>query len=203
MNAPIRTVLILGILALVGLSALGWLAQRYRSMVPESAEVSSEPTGAAPAAPAGPPDPALDSPEVASPEVASAEPPAPFPPSPEALALVDRFLEVRSAVREALDKYPYSKKVLAAEIEDEKTPFEKVPMSMDAMAEIRIRRGVALERSGLSAADYDRVRTAWTRLRDGKGAIDPDLRRALEAKRGALDAVDLGRLEELDYKLAF
>lgn len=203
MNAPIRTAVILGILALAGLSALGWLAQRYRSMVPEPAEAPSAPEVALPVAPADPPAAGIVTPEVPSGEGASTEPPPPPGPSPEALALVERFVEVRSAVREALDKYPYSKKVLAAELEDEQTPFEKVPMSIDAMAEIRIRRGVALEKSGLSAADYERVRTAWTRLRDGNGEIDADLRRALEAKRGALEAVDLGRLEELDYKLAF
>ncbi len=203
MKAPIRTVLILGILALVGLSALGWLAQRYRSMVPEPAEVPPAPAIVPPPASADPPAPAIATPEVPSGEAVSAEPPPPPGPSPEALALVERFVEVRSAVREALVRNPYSKKVLAAELEDEQTPFAKVPLSIDAMAEIRVRRGVALETSGLSAADYERVRTAWTRLRDGEGEIEADLRRALEAKRGALEAVDLGRLEELDYKLAF
>lgn len=203
MKAPIRTVLILGILALVGLSALGWLAQRYRSMVPEPAETPSAPEAAPQTAPADPPAPGIVTPEDPGGEGPSAEPPPPSGPSAGALALVERFVEVRSAVRETLDKYPYAKKVLAAELDDEQTAFGKVPMSIDAMAKIRIGRGVALEKSGMSAAEYERVRTAWTRLREGNGEIDDDLRRALEAKREALEAVDLGRLEELDYKLAF
>jgi hypothetical protein len=197
----LRTILILAAVAIAGFVALAAMAERYRRMTPQRSvlELSSEtePSAATAApgvveAPAPPEEPAPS--PLARPEESAA-------PADADVAAVERFLEVRGAIREYLEGNRRAARTVAAIVEEGQTTSKTRPADPRFLAGYRGVRADALARAGTSAEEYARVRASFTAWRKGEGK--DGLGAAFAARGEAAALADLGALETVDYEVSF
>jgi hypothetical protein len=172
MGRPGRTLLIIGVMAVICVAALMGLANRYGKVLeqrsPQAAAPRAVPQRAALEPPVPPPPPAR--PTESRPAVA---------PEQQAQELVAAFLAVRAEVRAALDG--------------------AVPAGpAERLATLERARERALGRSGLDLAQYRQVRSLWRGWRERGSAPTPAFTAAFTAQADRLDAADLGEMEPYD-----
>lgn len=202
MPGRLRTVLILAALAVVGVTALALLAQRYRGMIPESSvrDLETAPAPAVPASPEPAPDPApVPEAPKEGPAVEDEKPSA--APSEADRSGVAGFLEVRAAIRAFVTENRKAARKIAAELARDPASGESVPVDPLFFAGYRLTRDQALRRVGMESAEYERVRAAWAAWR--KGEAQGGLAAAFDAAGEKAREAGLLGLEPLDYKLAF
>lgn len=208
MSSRLRTALILAAVAIAGFGVLATMAERYRRMTPERSvlDLPSEP-----APTAATPPPAAPRPEPAV--IETPKPPEPAPATPPRtpgertasadaeVAAMEKFLEVRGAIREFLEGNPKAARRVAEIVEKGETTSAGVPANPRFLAGFRGARMDALARVGLAAEEYVRVRASFTAWRKGEGS--DGFAAAFAAKGETAARADLGPFEALDYDLSF
>jgi hypothetical protein len=199
--------LTLAVTAIVGVVALGLLANRYAKLqqpLRSVAEVLAEPdpqprmetpVGADEPAAAGEPASSVPDPPAAAPPAGAA------PPSAEAgpdLTLVDRFLPVRRYVKTYLAEHPFAARQFELEFRSLLRTEDRKPTFPERLVELKTGRGRALLEAGMTEQEYRRIRDAFRAWHDGSKDVDPGLAGAFEKRRAELEAVHLGILEPLD-----
>lgn len=210
MTRQTRTLVVIVVIALAGVTTLAWMAQRYKTMVPQKSvrdlDVAPRP---APVPPPSPVEPEIPPPVEAAPEKqealvkaqATAEPAAG---ADEASARdVELFLEVRRALREVVDASPRAVAQLAKDLDEGVEVDKRVPLNMAFLQKYRLRRHAKLEELGLSPERYAAIREGYLSWKAGGARGNSGLSAALEARRADLESVDLGPAERFDALLAF
>jgi len=172
MTREARLLLVLGVLAILGVTSLALLADRYRRVLTEAPEASR----------------ADGSRHVDLPL-------PPLPPSSE--DAVARFVAVRKEVVRAVGEHAPG---IASAI-DPATGRLRSELS-EVIPRIADRKLSMLARVGLSGTEYDRIRWSYLVWLGGEGGGDETLRRSFESRRAMLEGLELGALEELDVPTA-
>ena len=174
MTRESRLLLVIGIMAVVGLTTLFLIANRYRRLVEEVPVVASR-----------------DSSDAGGDEQLRRA---------AAKELVDRFVAIRAAVAGIAIEH---RDVLVAAV-DPRTGRLRTDATAElaerharAVDAVRGRRATALDRHGMAEADYDRLRRACLEWWSGM-PVDPLLTREFETRRAQLERLALGPLESLD-----
>jgi hypothetical protein len=170
-----RTVLVIGIVALLGVVSLAVLAKRYGRLIPAAQPVQKPPAPAAPSAPEGAPDAA------------------------EVDREVDAFLQARQVIRANLEKEygPIEPRktrepVRHARAEQDQALFR-------ALVGIRLERDAKLQAAGVSMKRYREIRDAYRKWIDGKPVPDATLGAAFDRRPDELLAADLAGFDPFDY----
>jgi hypothetical protein len=172
MTRESRLLLIVGLLAILGVTSLALIADRYRRLL-------TEPPGAS-----------------RSDESRRVEFPLP-PVAPSSEDAVTRFAAVRKEVKRAIDD---NSRAIESAV-DPATGLLKADAREElnrVIPRIADRKLSMLARVGLSGEEYDRIRRAYLAWLRGEGGLDEGLRRSFESRRSRLDELELGALEELD-----
>ena len=172
MSRESRLLLIIAVLAVLGVTSLALIADRYRRVLTEAPEPPR--TG--------------DSRRGDRPVPLSA-------PSPE--DAVTRFAAVRKEVRRAVDENAEG----ITSVVDPATGRLRPELS-EIVRHIADRKLGMLARVGLSGAEYDRIRRAYLAWLRGEREVDETLRPSFESRRGLLEGLELGELEDLDVPTA-
>jgi len=172
MTRESRLLLVIGVLAILGVTSLAVIADRYRRVLtepPESPRVDDRRRGDLPLG-------------------------STAPSSEDAVA---RFVAVRKEVRRVVDEN-------ASGITSAVDPATgRLRPELSALVpRVADRKLSMLARVGLSGAEYDRIRRAYLAWLRGEGGADEALRLSFESRRGLLEGLDLGALEELDVPTA-
>jgi hypothetical protein len=180
-----RTLLLLAVVAVLGLTALAMMAQRYGRIASQRVP----PAGPAIEAPKALPQP-MPAPDL--------QPPVEERATSDGLAQrqVQAFLSVREAIQGIMDKHPAAMRSMLAELEG-RTGTGKVKMHPEAILGLRTAKEKALASAGISREVYDRVREAYRARIEGRPAPDPALDAALSQR--AVEAASLGSYERLDF----
>ena len=215
MTRQSRMLLVVGMMALIGVSALAMLANRYSRLepvksvedvvpsraVPETRETPApSPAGGEPTAPgseASTAGPATGEPTASR---TAAEPDAP-PPAAEptaAQADVAGFVAARQFVHDFLEKNEEARRQFELELDGKLDTQDRNPMYLAKMASMKLGRGKALVGAGMTEERYRELRDAFRLWHDGGELDDPALRAAFEERRAELEALHLGKLEPLD-----
>ena len=172
MSRESRLLLIIGVVAVLGVTSLAVIADRYRRVLTEAPE----------------PPRAADS-------LRGDQPLPPSPPSSE--DAVARFAAVRKEVRRAVDENAQG----ITSVVDPATGRLRPELS-EIIRRIADRKLSMLARVGLSGAEYDRIRRAYLAWLRGEGGGDETLRPSFESRRAMLEGLELGVLEDLDVPTA-
>ncbi len=214
MTRQSRMLLVVGAMALVGVSALAMLANRYSRLQPTRsvADVQPAPAVALPAptpaqpaepspapAPADAPIPVAEGsvPPAAAPSAARPAAVVPAEPSAEQRA-VEGFVAARRFVREYLDKNETARRQFELELDGKLETQDRNPMYLAKMAGMKLGRGKVLVETGMTEEQYRGVRDAFRVWHDGGDLEDAALRAAFEERRAELEPLHLGKLEPLD-----
>ena len=176
MTRESRLLLVIGLLAVVGVTSLLLIADRFRRVVAAAPDVVQD---------------SRDSPgEDADDGLRRAA----------AKDLVARFIAIRAAVAGIAIEH---RAALAAAVDPQTgrlradASAELVDRHAQAVDAIRSRRAMAIDRHGMSEADYDGLRVAYLAWRSGQ-AVDPVLQHEFDARRAQLEPLRLGPFESLD-----
>jgi hypothetical protein len=202
-SPKLRTPLILAAVAIAGFAALATMAERYRRIPPERSVLdlpADAPPPARPVEPVGRVDRVEPAPAVVAPPP-SPEVPAPTAPESADAIAVESFLAVRGAMREYVEGSPRAARKVAEIVEKGEVGSNVLPADPRFLGGFRAARMEAIDRAGIGAEEYARLRAAFTAWRKGEGT--DGLAAAFAAKGEAAARADLGPLEALDYALSF
>ena len=198
MNRVSRMMLIVGVMVLIGLSALYLMAKKLRTAVEEAPQAVEQVA----------PDNLIPIPVV---EGETAEEVAGIPEQPEPEAVVEAmpddglqeriaiFADARRAVWEVLEKHPKTRESWHKELTDT-VDTERVRMYNYEMAEVRIARSRPLREAGMEEDEYRAIRTQYRAYRSGEGELDPAFKAAFDAAPEEVMArADLQKYELIDY----
>lgn len=195
MQRQTRTLILIAVIALVGVTALAMLAGRYRRMAP-SKSVHDLPLPAEPA-----PEPA---PEAQAAPEAPAEAAAPAPAPAEAdtakiAAEVEAFREARCGMKGVMDRLPIKTETIYREATNTTQGMDRVPMNPQLIIELRITRMKPLDAAGISGARYGRIREAYRRWKAATPSPeDAPYGAEFDRRKADLDPCDLGKYEIID-----
>jgi hypothetical protein len=173
MTRESRILLVIGLLAVLGVTSLLMIADRYRRLL------------------AAEPRPQRASQGEASPELRAAA----------AAEAVERFLVVREVVVRAIgsNREPLATTTDPRTGELRGDASDEVRAAYGrTRAEIHRLKAVELGRLGMTEHEYDRLRLAFLDWLDGTEGLDEALRGAFEPQRTRLEDLRLGALEILD-----
>lgn len=172
MTRETRILLVIGVLAVLGVTSLALIADRYRRLLTESPRVSASDNRRRPGLPLSPAAPSSED-------------------------AVTRFAAVRKEVVRAIrDKAPAIETAVdPATGELAADAPEKLGPVIDHIVE---RKLTMLTRVGLSGGEYDRIRGAYLAWLGHEDGAEKTLNRSFEARRSLLEGLQLGPLEELD-----
>lgn len=172
MTRESRLLLVIGVLAVVGVTSLALIADRYRRVLTAASE----------------------SPRADNSRRADLALPSSPPSSEDAVA---RFAAVRKEVLRSVEENAPG--VVSAV--DPATGRLRPELS-EIVPRIADRKLGMLARVGLSGAEYDRIRRAYLTWLGGEGEVDETLRLSIESRRALLEGLELGTLEPLDVPTA-
>ena len=187
-----RTLVLIAVVSLAGVTALAALARHYARLTGGAPAPVAASTGSASPQPAGtaPVEGATGAQaQVGGPETAVAQDPA--------ARLVDGFIEVRRVVKAVMDEHPHAFRSFHGELRG--THQGKVKSYNDVLFALRSGKEKAFVSAGITKQEYARVRQAWRARSSASEPADPELARALDAREADLAAVSLGDYEELDF----
>lgn len=193
-----RMMLIIGVLVLIGLSALYFMAKRLQTAVQEAPQ-AVEQTEEADVVPI-PVDDGETAAEVAG--TAAAEQPAVEEAVPAVDALQERiaiFADGRRAIWDWTEKYPKVRDSIQRELTDT-VKTDRVRMYNYEFMEIRLARSRPLRAAGMEESEYLHIREQYRAWRSGEGDLDPAFKAAFEAAPAeVLERADLKEFEGFDY----
>ena len=172
MSRESRLLLVIAVLAVLGVTSLALIADRYRRVLTEAPE-----------------------PPRTGDSRRGDQPLALSPPSSE--DAVARFAAVRKEVRRAVDENAQG----ITSVVDPTTGQIRTELS-EIIRRIADRKLSMLARVGLSGADYDRIRRAYLAWLRGERGVDETLNRSFESRRDLLEGLELDELEDLDVPTA-
>lgn len=208
MTRQSRTLILVGVVAVVGVAALGWIANRYRQMAPplsvadleepaapspltlEEEEESEEAAAAESSSPAGTAGPT-------GPEAGEDAPVEPSPTEDPVVEQVDDFIAIRKTLLRGFEANPaLSQRAVRTDL----PRMGKETMAL--LAAVRVKKFGMLGDRDLPPEDYERIRRAFLSWREDEERVeDPSLRAAFEQRREELESADLGPFEDLDIDL--
>lgn len=201
MKTQTRTLVAAAAIVLAGVSALLWVAGRYRTMgrpVQSPAAVAAPPREAStPTSPAAPLPPQAAGSGVVSDRAGEAAGSSAV--SPDLLREVDAFIAARKRAKEVIEAHPLAFKSLRREATGEKAPSQHVKMFNNQILKYRVRRDGPLAEAGVSRERYAVIRDAYREWIAGRASPDAALGAALELRRKELEAVSLGEHEPVDF----
>lgn len=172
MSRESRLLLIIGALAVLGVTSLALIADRYRRVLTEAPEAPR--TG----------------------DSRRGDQPLPLSP-PSSEDAVARFAAVRKEVRRAVDENAQG----ITSVVDPATGRLR-PELGEIIRRIADRKLNMLAQVGLSGAEYDRIRRAYVAWLRGERGVDETLHPSFESRRELLEGLELGELEDLDVPTA-
>ena len=194
MNRVSRMLLIIGVMVLIGLSALYFTAKRVRTVVEEPPLATGDNPVPVPVTAGETAAEVTGMPE--QPETA----PAPVGELDEALqGNIAIFADARHSLWQVLAKYPKTRDSLLKELTDT-VDTDRVRMYNYEMVEIRIARSRPLREAGMDEEVYKAIRAQYRAYRSGEGDLDPVYKAGFDsAPEDVMARADLKGFDLLDY----
>lgn len=197
MTRPVRTIVVLGAIAVAGFLGLALLADRYRKAIPTRSVYDLPASSPAPApveAPRAAEPATMPEPSTAPRAAPSAATPAKPAATAPALREVDAFIAARKAMKAVMDQRPGMMAKLRAEVAgDTSVAKNNQPRAyFDLFFEIVLAQKHALGEKGLEVDSYDRVLKEYLARKAGKPPGNAAIAAALEARKDALADADFG-----------